>query len=193
MSEPVTALAAVALSTLMTPKTMSSLEIAEFTGKRHNHVLRDIKRILSNTNIDASKFGSVYEGSNGESRPCYHLPCAECLQVVAGYDDKVRWAIIQRWMALEQKNASAPAIDGNALLRIMADAEAANTAKGLLRLILPEHELGSIGPNGKPRLGIRRASFVSAPSRGRDARRFAGGISLLLEPFLPGLQLSSAA
>jgi phage regulator Rha-like protein len=84
-------------------KTMSSLEIAELTGKRHDNVLSDIQRILGEAEIDALKFKGVYRGGNGESRPCYHLPRFECDLVISGYSVPYRKAIIKRWHELEAK------------------------------------------------------------------------------------------
>ena len=42
------------------PKTMSSLEIAELTGKEHDNVKRDIVKILGEVEIDILKFEDVY-------------------------------------------------------------------------------------------------------------------------------------
>ena len=36
--------------------TMSSLEIAQLTGKDHKHVLRDIRKMLDELEIDAAQF-----------------------------------------------------------------------------------------------------------------------------------------
>ena len=40
--------------------TMSSLEIAKLTGKEHRNVLRDVKRILSEAEINALNFERIY-------------------------------------------------------------------------------------------------------------------------------------
>lgn len=85
--------------------TMSSLQIAEITGKPHNDVLKDIRRILEEAEIDAGKFSHVYSGGNGQARPCYILPRRECDLVVSGYSVKYRLAIIDRWQELEAKQA----------------------------------------------------------------------------------------
>jgi anti-repressor protein len=76
------------------------LEIAELTGKRHANVLRDIRKILDELEINQLKFESVYLGGNGQERPCFNLPRLECDLVVSGYSAKYRLAIIDRWQEL---------------------------------------------------------------------------------------------
>lgn len=82
---------------------MSSLEIAELTGKNHADVMRDIKNILEQADIDLSIFAEVYKARNGQMQPCFLLPKRECDLVVSGYSVKYRLAIIDRWIELEQK------------------------------------------------------------------------------------------
>ena len=77
------------------------LEIAKLTGKDHYNVMKDIRRILDEAEIDAVRFDSVYLGGNGQERACYSLPRLECDLVVSGYSAKYRMAIIKRWQ--EQK------------------------------------------------------------------------------------------
>ncbi|PTE17554.1 hypothetical protein C5F46_08510 [Phaeovulum veldkampii DSM 11550] len=47
---------------------MSSLEIAHMTGKRHDHVMRDIDRELTSLGEAAPKFGASYRGKDGTLR-----------------------------------------------------------------------------------------------------------------------------
>lgn len=89
--------------------TMSSLEIAERTGKTHGHVMRDARAMLDGLGIDQSKFGSVYRDAKGEERACFRLPKRECLILVSGYSVALRAAIIDRWVELEAK-AAGPAL-----------------------------------------------------------------------------------
>ncbi len=91
-------------------KTMSSLEIAEITGKRHDHVMRDIKTILDEAEIGAPKFGGTYLDVQNKERPCYYLPRFECDLVVSGYSVKYRKVIIRRWHELEAKEAATTAV-----------------------------------------------------------------------------------
>lgn len=82
---------------------MTSLEIAEVTGKQHQHVMRDIRAILSQ-GVDASNFGltSYIDKSNRQS-PCYRLTKKGCLILASGYDALLREKIINRWEELETK------------------------------------------------------------------------------------------
>lgn len=91
----------------MPTQTMSSREIADLCGKRHDHVMRDIRAMLSELydEKDHPKFGGVYRGGNGESRPCFRLPKRESLILVSGYNLTMRARIIDRWQELEEKVA----------------------------------------------------------------------------------------
>lgn len=85
---------------------MSSLDIAALTGKRHDHVLRDIETTLEAAQIGAPKFGGTYLDSQNKERPCYFLPRYECDLVVSGYSVPYRAAIIKRWHELEAEKAA---------------------------------------------------------------------------------------
>lgn len=84
-----------------TTKTMSSLEIAELTQKDHADVLKDIRRIMEEAEIDHGKFSGIYKDSMNREQPCYNLPRRECDLIVSGYNVKYRLAIIDRWQELE--------------------------------------------------------------------------------------------
>jgi phage regulator Rha-like protein len=82
---------------------MSSLEIAELTGKDHADVLKDIRRILAEAEIGDGKFSGSYLSSQNKELPCYNLPRRECDLVISGYSVKYRLAIIDRWHFLESQ------------------------------------------------------------------------------------------
>jgi anti-repressor protein len=83
--------------------TMSSREIAELTGKRHDSVLRDIRNMLME--IHAPQKCGAYIDGRGNSQPMLLLDKEESLCLVAGYNIKLRMAIIKRWQELESQQA----------------------------------------------------------------------------------------
>lgn len=57
------------LITITQAQTMSGLQIAELTGKRHDAILRDIRNLLEQ-GVNAHNFVEVeYTDKKGESRP----------------------------------------------------------------------------------------------------------------------------
>jgi len=83
--------------------TMSSREIAELTGKRHDHVIRDIRNMFEALEITAPKFGGYYKSKRNRDLVEYLLPKRETLILVSGYNIKLRAAIIDRWLELEEQ------------------------------------------------------------------------------------------
>lgn len=47
-------------------QTMSSLEISELTGKRHDNVSRDIKKMLQELSLDILKFEEVTKNQKNQ-------------------------------------------------------------------------------------------------------------------------------
>ena len=80
---------------------MTSLQIAEITGKRHDHVMRDIRTLLEQ-GVSAPNFGEgSYMDANQQARPCFNLTKKGCLILASGYDALLREKIINRWEELE--------------------------------------------------------------------------------------------
>ena len=87
------------------PQTMSSLEIAELTGKRHADVMRDIRTMLEQLALNQRSFASVYRDGKGEPRPCFHLPRNLTVTLVTGYSIPMRHAVVTRLEELEAQQA----------------------------------------------------------------------------------------
>lgn len=101
-------------------QTMSSVEIADLTGKRHDHVMRDIKVMLDELEMPAPTFGGSYVGANRKRLPCFELPRRECLILVSGYSVELRARIIDRWEELERRERPAlPDLNNPATLRLL--------------------------------------------------------------------------
>ena len=84
---------------------MTSLEIAQLTGKQHKNVMRDIRNMEPAwEKITGLKFelGS-YEDLNGQSRPCYTLTKTECLYIATKFNDEARARLVIRWEELERE------------------------------------------------------------------------------------------
>lgn len=81
---------------------MSSLEIAELTGKEHKNVLSDIRNMFDGLGILAANFSAV-RIVRGKEYEVFNLPKRETLILVSGYSVAMRAAIIDRWQELEQK------------------------------------------------------------------------------------------
>lgn len=91
--------------TVAQSQTMSSLQIAELTGKRHDSILRDIRNLLEQ-GVDAHNFvETFYTDKSNRSKPCYQLSKTGCLILASGYNAVLREKIINRWIELETANA----------------------------------------------------------------------------------------
>ena len=98
--------------------TMSSLEIADLTGKQHKDVIRDIRNMLNQLEIHSAQFCAQYKDSIGRSLPMFNLPKDETLCLIAGYNVQVRMRIIKRWQELEAKGKPDLSTDVGKLLLI---------------------------------------------------------------------------
>ena len=87
----------------MNELTMTSLEIAELTGKCHDNVIMDIEKILDEPEIDPLKFQVGYSDSNNQEGKMYSLPEREYLLIVSVYSPECMRAAIDRWEELKAK------------------------------------------------------------------------------------------
>lgn len=85
--------------------TMTSIQIAEVTNKRHTNVLRAIRSMEPAwEKVNGLKFELVeYIDSKGERRPCYSLTKTECLYIATKFNDEARARLILRWEQLENE------------------------------------------------------------------------------------------
>ena len=85
-------------------QTMTSLEIAELTGKQHRNVMQAIRNMEPGwEKVAGLKFqlGS-YKDLNGQLRPCYQLTKTECLYIATKFNDEARAKLVLRWEELER-------------------------------------------------------------------------------------------
>lgn len=118
-----------ALTTFITTNatlTMSSREIAELTGKRHDHVMRDIRNMIVELHGEEGlpKFGDTYRNEqNGQLYPEFRLPKDLTITLVSGYNVQMRYAITKRWMELEAQQAPKLPTSFAEALRLAAELE----------------------------------------------------------------------
>ncbi len=88
---------------------MTSLEIAELTGKQHKDVLKAIRNMEPAwENSCGRKFAltsRTVEQPNGGTReiPCYSLTKTECLYIATKFNDEARAKLVLRWEQLEKE------------------------------------------------------------------------------------------
>ncbi|MQZ31936.1 Rha family transcriptional regulator [Acinetobacter haemolyticus] len=87
-------------------QTMTSVEIANLTGKRHDNVMTDIRIMLDSLKIQSPEFLGDYKDSKGRTYPCFNLPKRETLILISGYSVELRAKIIDRWDELEKQITS---------------------------------------------------------------------------------------
>ena len=88
-------------------KGMTSLEIAEITGKRHDAILRDIRNLLkqgvSHHNFVETSYKQSQPRGGYKELPCFNLTPKGCLILASGYDAVLREKIINRLEYLENE------------------------------------------------------------------------------------------
>ena len=88
---------------------MTSLEIAELTGKQHKHLMEAIRRMEPAwEKVHGRKFALMFREvtiGNGAVRrdPCYQLTKTECLYIATKFNDEARARLVLRWQELEME------------------------------------------------------------------------------------------
>ena len=86
-------------------QTMTSLEIADLTGKQHKNIMQAIRNMEPAwEKVNGLKFQLVeYRDQKGELRPCYQLSKTECLYIATKFNDEARAKLVLRWEYLERQ------------------------------------------------------------------------------------------
>ena len=103
------------ISTIVDGERMTSLQIAEITGRRHTDVMRSIRKMEPAwEKVSERKFAlAEYQDEQGKPRPCYYLNKEECLYIATKFNDEARAKLIKRWKELEEQ--SKPSVPQNYL------------------------------------------------------------------------------
>ena len=106
--------------------TMTSLQIAEHTGKRHDHVMRDIEKLLNDLDMGLPRFEETYiHPQNNQEYPCYRLPIKLTHNLILGYSAKMRQDVLDYIEELENEKQSKELITLTPVqkARLLLDAE----------------------------------------------------------------------
>ena len=90
------------MNKLTIKETMTSLQVAEVTGKEHSNVMRDIRNLLKQGVGQFNFEESSYKNTQNKEQPMYILTKKGCLILASGYDAVLREKIIDRWEKLER-------------------------------------------------------------------------------------------
>lgn len=103
------------ISTFVDGDRMTSLQIAEITGRRHTDVMRAIRNMEPAwEKVSERKFAlAEYQDEQGKPRPCFSLNKEECLYIATKFNDEARAKLIKRWKKLEEQ--SKPSVPQNYL------------------------------------------------------------------------------
>ena len=98
--------------------TMTSVDIAEVTGKRHANVCRDLRALEDDGVIKLSRLGQTEKDSQNKELTVYHLPFNIVAMVISRYSSDAAMAIF----------SSMPAAVAKAVLRSVADMDLGDVA-----------------------------------------------------------------
>ena len=97
------------LNKITNQQTMTSLDIAEITGRQHKNILQAIRSMEPAWEKTAGlKFQrSYYKDKSGKNSPMYQLTKTECLFVATKFNDEARAKLVLRWEQLEKEKLQA--------------------------------------------------------------------------------------
>ena len=90
---------------------MTSLEIAELTGKQHKHVMEAVRKMepawvkTCGSNFRLTSRTIVQPNGGTREVPCYSLTKTECLYIATKFNDEARAKLVLRWEELEKAEA----------------------------------------------------------------------------------------
>lgn len=104
------------------PLTMSTLQIAELTGKNHKDVIRDFRNMVDSLEKGSKLVGgdernfapigfykeTTYKDSLNRNKPMYELDEDLCNTLVMGYDAPLRFKIAKEWRLMKEGKANVP-------------------------------------------------------------------------------------
>ncbi len=87
---------------------MTSLEIAEITGKQHKNVMQSIRNMepawekICGLKFQLTSRPIIQPNGGTREVPCYSLTKTECLYVATKFNDEARAKLVLRWEEQER-------------------------------------------------------------------------------------------
>lgn len=164
--------------TINAKETMSSLQIAELTGKQHSNVMRDIRNILEQLedrrqfNFELSSRTKPMPNGGSKEVSCYILTKKDSLLLASGYDANLRAKIINRWEELEMEkrfgNFVIPSTFSEALMLAAKQAEEIEEKNKLLLEQTPKVEFYNAVTGSEDTIDMRTVATVLNMGIGRN-------------------------
>lgn len=138
------------ISTIVDGDRMTSLQIAEITGKPHNDVMKAIRKMEPAwQKVQGGNFSLMQEEvetNNGghKMRPYFSLNKEECLYIATKFNDEARAKLIKRWKELEEQHQK-PSVPQNYLeaLKSLVKSEEEKQQEHILTISKENMELGN--------------------------------------------------
>ncbi|WP_168198315.1 Rha family transcriptional regulator [Crassaminicella thermophila] len=145
--------------------TMTSLEVAKITSKKHKNVIRDIKNEieqLENKGLRAELIFelSEYKDATGRKLPCYKLNKKGVMQIGARYDAAVRYRLIDYVEKLSEIKTGLQ-LNNNSMIKLenFIEDKLDEKIEKLSQLVRPSsRQKASVGRYIKRSLGIERTN-----------------------------------
>jgi len=107
--------------------TMTSLDVAEATGKQHKHILADIRKEIDDLGAELGEpifRPTSYKDKSNREKPCYEFGKDGAMQLALKYDAKTRYLVIKKIEELENRGKKQlPGTYKEALIKLVEQVE----------------------------------------------------------------------
>lgn len=138
--------------------TMSTKEISDLTGKRHDNVMADARKMLGE--IGSPEISGGYLDKQDRTQPCLMLNKDETMCLVAGYSTDLRFRIVKRWRELEEAKKPVE-LSRIEILQMALESERARVeAEAKLAIAAPKAEFVDRYVDATGSYGFRQAAKI---------------------------------
>ena len=117
---------------------MTSLEIAELTGKQHKNLMRDIRNMepawekACGLKFELTSRTIIQPNGGTREVPCYSLTKMECLYIATKFNDEARARLVLRWRELEMEDVRRKMSDGSMQKLLATEEDILNEAQRII-------------------------------------------------------------